>query len=422
MPIVFHTLRRATIICRSSFIAVLLAFLFVGPAAAQDAYRLNLSDRVALRIVAWNSITLEFVEYDTLNGEYTIGTDGAMMIPLLGPVQAQGKSPVELAEELAALLLVRLGSVETPSVSLTVLSYRPVYLLGAVRTPGAYPYSPGLTAQQSIALAGGIEIGPDTGPDRLSTLIRTTGTLQEIRIDLAREQVRAARLRGEMQGLAEFASPDQTDHPGGLAALQIIIDNERALFLGRREAQDRALAALDDNRTILESEIAALEEKQASLARQAILLQEQVGNVEALVERGLARSPNFIAVQSQLIDLENRQLDTETAVFRARQSIGDLERDRVEIEASRQLAVLRELQETEAEIERQVSRRSTTQQLMVAAEAILAEGTGVPALGLVYVITRETATGRVELEVRPDARMRPADVLEIRTVLEADDG
>jgi exopolysaccharide production protein ExoF len=417
---VFHTLRCATIIWRSCLAAFLLACLSVGPLAAQDAYRMNLSDRIALRIVAWDTITLEFIEYDTLNGEYTIGSDGTMMVPLLGPIQAQGKSTAELAEELSAMLLVRLGLVETPSVSLTVVSYRPVYLLGAVRTPGAYTFSPGLTVQQALALAGGIEAVLDAGPDRLSTVIRTAGTLREIRIDMARQQIRAARLRAEMQGLADFAAPDPTDHPDGPTAMTAIINNERALFQSRREAQDRALAALDDNRRLLEAEITGLDGKQAGQTRQVALLREQVAKVEALVERGLARSPNFTAIQSQLIELENRQLDTETAVFRARQSIGELERDRVDIEAGRQLAVLRELQETEAEIDRQTSRRNTTRQLMAGAELLQADAEDGPTFGLAFAITRETAAGRVELEAGPETRMQPADVLEVETVLRGD--
>lgn len=412
----FHTLGYGTILWRPTIAALMLACLGGLPVAVQNAYILSPSDRVGLRIVAWDTIALDFVEYNALNGEYAIGPDGSIMVPLLGPVQAQGKNTTELAEELAAALLVRLGLVETPSVSIAILDYRPIYMLGAVRTPGRYAFSPGLTVQQALALAGGVDTLVEDGVDRLSTVIRTAGQLREIRIELTRQQIRAARLSAETQGLDGFDLPDALDHPDGSAAATAIFDKERALFQSRQDAQDRALAALQDSRTLLEAEIAALETKQASQTRQVALLREQVGNVETLVERGLARSPSFVAAQSQLIELENRQLDTETAVFRARQSIGELERDRVEIEASRRLAVLRELQDAEAAVARLLTRRNTTGQLLLGAEALLSSEDDAPAYRLHFAITRVSGEDRVEIEARPDTQLQPADVLEVTAV------
>lgn len=424
MTYLFHALRRHTIFQSGMLLAILLTGLWsAGPLAAQQAYQLNPGDRIAVQVVAWDTIELDFVEYGALSREYGIGPDGMVMIPLLGAVLAQGKSAEVLAEETAVQLQVRLGLAEPPSVSITILGYRPIYVLGAVRVPGTYGFSPGLTVQQALALAGGVENFLETGPDRLSSVIRTTGTLREIRIDMARQEIRAARLKAEMQGLADFAIPDGIDHPDGPAAVSAIFDNERILFLSRREARDRALVALNDNRRLLETEIAALEGKQTGQNRQAVLLREQVGNVETLVGNRLVRSSDsiaeqsqLIAAQNQLIELENRQLDTETAVFRARQSIGELERDRVDIEANWRLAVLRELLEAEAGIERLSSQRTTTGQLLVGAESLLADSDDVPTFQLQFKITRDGAAGRSELEAGPETRLQPADVLEVEAV------
>jgi polysaccharide export outer membrane protein len=42
-----------------------------------------------------------------------------------------------------------------PRVAVSVISYRPFYILGEVNKPGAYPYTSNMTAMTAIALAGG---------------------------------------------------------------------------------------------------------------------------------------------------------------------------------------------------------------------------------------------------------------------------
>ncbi|EDM64730.1 putative polysaccharide export-related protein, partial [Moritella sp. PE36] len=43
-----------------------------------------------------------------------------------------------------------------PNVYVHVVEYRPFYIHGEVQKPGGYPYQPGLTVNQAIALAGGL--------------------------------------------------------------------------------------------------------------------------------------------------------------------------------------------------------------------------------------------------------------------------
>ena len=43
-----------------------------------------------------------------------------------------------------------------PNVYVQVIEYRPFYIHGEVKDPGAYPYQPAMTVNQAIALAGGL--------------------------------------------------------------------------------------------------------------------------------------------------------------------------------------------------------------------------------------------------------------------------
>jgi len=117
-----------------------------SPAAANfdiSAYRLGRNDKV--KVTVYNE--------PTLSGDFSVNADGALAFPLIGNVPAEGKSPVELKQALEKALAD--GFVRQPSVSVEVLTFRPFYIYGEVNTPGQYPYSPGLTVLNAVALAKG---------------------------------------------------------------------------------------------------------------------------------------------------------------------------------------------------------------------------------------------------------------------------
>ncbi|WP_150297363.1 polysaccharide biosynthesis/export family protein [Salipiger aestuarii] len=410
----FHSGRiRTTNLLR---LAVMLGvFALGGSAIAQDSYRLNIGDRIAVRIVQWDSIALGFTEFAALGGTYSVGTDGMIMVPMVGAMSAENYSLPELAEAFEAELQMRLGLVDQPGVSVSVVEYRPIYVLGNVARPGAYPFSPGLTVQQAVALAGGSLAPFADGLEGESAAIRTVGNLRELGLDAAREAVRAARLRAEMRGDPVFSPPEGLVHPDGPAALDALIVHERDLFVSRREGQQRALDSLDHTSALLETEIAALEGKLIGLSKQVELMQGSVANAETLQERGLLRSDNLVTLQGQLINLEARELDTETAIYRARQNVSEIERERIALEADRRLEILQQLQQSEAESDRLAARRDTNLRLLVGAEALLATTQRAADVRMAYRITRQGSPQVQEMQVDVTARLFPADVLNVET-------
>ena len=51
--------------------------------------------------------------------------------------------------------LKRAHLLRNPSVSVEVVTYRPIFVLGEVNRPGQYPYQPGMTVVTAAAVAGG---------------------------------------------------------------------------------------------------------------------------------------------------------------------------------------------------------------------------------------------------------------------------
>ncbi len=78
---------------------------------------------------------------------------GQIALPLIGPVAARGLTTDQLAARIGDML--RQGYVREPHVAVEVEAYRPFFILGEVAAPGQYPYSPNMTAETAVAIAGG---------------------------------------------------------------------------------------------------------------------------------------------------------------------------------------------------------------------------------------------------------------------------
>lgn len=88
-----------------------------------------------------------------LSGDFKVSPDGTVTLPLIKDVPAAGMTSRELEQNIAASLSP--NYVKNPRVSVEVTSYRDVYVLGEVRSPGKFEYVPNLTVLQAAAIAGG---------------------------------------------------------------------------------------------------------------------------------------------------------------------------------------------------------------------------------------------------------------------------
>lgn len=91
--------------------------------------------------------------HEDLSGEFEIDGNGRISLPLIKSVTATGSTVSELEQTITAKLAP--DYLKNPRVSVEVLSYRPFYILGEVRSPGQYPYVSGMTLLNAVAIAGG---------------------------------------------------------------------------------------------------------------------------------------------------------------------------------------------------------------------------------------------------------------------------
>lgn len=131
-------------------------------------------------LVAGDQIEVVVWRTPEVSRTVTIRPDGYISLPLLQEAKAEGLTPRELAQSVAKALSTRLVNPEVTVIP-TQVRQPTVYVLGDVKTPGAFPARNAVTAAQAIALAGG---ALRSGSESLSTLIRLSpdGYLEAIPI------------------------------------------------------------------------------------------------------------------------------------------------------------------------------------------------------------------------------------------------
>lgn len=89
-------------------------------------------------------------------GQYTVGDDGTVSVPLIGPVKAAGLTSSQLQRAIEKKLVAE-KIFTNPTVSLVLpMQSRFVTVGGGVRAPQAVPWSADLTLSSAIKRAGGI--------------------------------------------------------------------------------------------------------------------------------------------------------------------------------------------------------------------------------------------------------------------------
>lgn len=115
------------------------------------------------RIAPLDKLEINVFQVEALSGEFQVDSAGAVSFPLIGTVEAQGKT----APELQAVLAQRLGQkyLQSPNVQVSIKESldQTVTVDGSVRQPGVYPVKGSITLMKAVALARGASEDANTG-------------------------------------------------------------------------------------------------------------------------------------------------------------------------------------------------------------------------------------------------------------------
>ena len=125
-----------------------------GQAAAYEfgaGYRVGAGDRLSIRVVGETDLT----------GEFIVDATGVMSMPYVQSVPVAGLNTGQIERLIERKL--KAGYLRDPKVSVQAINLRPFYIMGEVTTGGSFPYQPGITVQNAIAIAGGYGTRADKG-------------------------------------------------------------------------------------------------------------------------------------------------------------------------------------------------------------------------------------------------------------------
>ncbi|MBW9052900.1 SLBB domain-containing protein [Rhizobium mesosinicum] len=399
-----HMFLRATFA-----ISALVLLTGIAPPALADGTPFAPQTKIRLTVVQWMPSKGEFERWDAIGGEYTISNESTVSLPFLGPLSIGNLDNAGLTREIAKRLQEKMGLAQTPAVTIDVLDYPSIFVVGDVTTPGEYKFRSGLSVLQSLAMSGG-PLRP--AARQRSQTITLAGDLREIDYSLLRSSAKLARLQAEMAGAKEitFERPPAADQQYAAS----IYDEERVIFQARASALERQSTALVELRDLLKAEIDALEEKLKGSDDNIRSVEEQLVSVKTLVEKGLTITSRQMDLERLLNTYRSDKLDLVTAIMRGRQAINETTRNLEGLSDTRRNEVASEVQSEKANLDQLRLKRDTTQQLLL--EELASSGNvneRGEELPLTFTVSRRDNGQVAEFQASEATELAPGDVVRV---------
>lgn len=387
--------------------AFLLAWTLPGMAAGRspDTYRLDVGDVLSVTVFGRADLT----------GQFTIGPDAVIRLPLIGEVETAGRSRSDVEADLTA----RLSSLLDHEVhlSVNVAAYRPIYVMGDVTTAGEYPFSPGLSVLQAFAKAGGAPTMLQLPYNQAVDAIEAEEDLRVAEIAIATQLVRRSILDASLAGTQEVSLPPEIEAIRHQPAIADMIERETELLAADRTSLQMDIELLHKQHAQYTEEIDSLNGQQKALQSQTDLVRAELRKIESLADRGLAPSPRLLELKSSLAELDGQRYEVLAFLSRARQQLVEVDMRIRSAEDDWRRRRLQERAGIEAQIEQSRVEANAARMRMGA----LAGGTSYTSVfGRTeprFWITRKGEEGSRTIMAAPDLAMHPGDVL--RIVMEA---
>lgn len=139
-----------------------------GPVVADSVPVSQLN--VATRIQSGDQLKVIVFGEDALSGVYEVMPTGIVAMPLIPPIMAAGRTRAEV--ERAITKAYASGKfIQEPKITVSVVTYRPIYVFGEVLRPNQIAYVSGLDVLTAVTAAGGFTYRAS----KTSALIRHAG-------------------------------------------------------------------------------------------------------------------------------------------------------------------------------------------------------------------------------------------------------
>lgn len=393
---------------------LVIAVICAPMAALAEGYVLQSGDRVDVRVAG----------LPNLDRELRIGDDGTISLPLIGRVSLRDKTVAEAEQDVAqrfGTVAFRqrsldgretLFSISPSEVSLSVTEFRPIYVAGDVKMPGAFDFSPGLTVRRAVTLSGGV--GQDVGMyrDPFAQVAQIQGNIDAFTAELAALEVRINRYQTELEpadpGFGAAAGPGAA--PGAETVEQV----ERQRLDAGTAGQQTRRAYLTEARAAITNQIEILREQLEAELEGVEADQQEYNRISTLRERGLVEVDRVTETRRSLLSSATRRLDTASDLAAAEKELARFNFELGDLDDEARRDALEELSEA------LVDRETTRARLIAARQQLLfldMTSADQQQQSVVTVTLRRGAGAAEEsftLAGEEDMALRPGDLVEVR--------
>lgn len=135
------------------------------------------------RLVAGDRVAVTVFGHEELSAIVNIADDGMLELPLVGKLEARGKTALQLRAMVTEA--VDRDFVIDPKVDVVIARYQPFYVLGEVNTPGSYDFTLGLNMRKAVAEAGGFTRRAAKSQVQLTRRTEHGQTIRDVSMDTA---------------------------------------------------------------------------------------------------------------------------------------------------------------------------------------------------------------------------------------------
>jgi len=158
--------------------------------ATDDAAAAAQADQVIYKIQPGDKLYISVYNEEDLQKDIVVRPDGGITFPLIGDVQASGKSVSQLRDEITSRLSEYIPDA-TVSVSLKEVIGNKIFVLGQVKNPGEYVLTGDIDVLQALSMAGGLTAFANS--NKIKVLRRDPATHKKTVIPFSYKKV----MRGE---------------------------------------------------------------------------------------------------------------------------------------------------------------------------------------------------------------------------------
>ncbi|HTR13112.1 MAG TPA: polysaccharide biosynthesis/export family protein [Roseiarcus sp.] len=343
-------------------------------------------------LAAADKVYLRFMGYPELTGEYRVGPDESISIPVVGRIRIADLDSAQLENVLSA----KIGQITRKEgyVTVEISAYKPIFVTGAIKRPGAIEWRPGLTVIQAIALTGGV--GAELGATGEAGAGSFSQALERDVDNEKRVLATMARLTAERDGSPQITIPQRLVTLVGDAEANKLISHEADLLKSNRDALASKLAILEQGISDGKLEIGALREQATKFTEQLQLRRDYIRKLGSL-------RPD--EEQLKLSDLEEKLANVQGNIAKSSVSVAEMQLTALGLKKDRRSAIQTDLDRLDKE----------SSQLEIAIRALRnANGSSQSETkSIEYQIVRQKSDGSNTFAADEITLLKPGDVLSV---------